>query len=172
MVELGQPGDHQWAEEPVFRSRARPGARRKPRGAPGGLGSPRGPQEGPQVSDPGGVAQQGADVAGLPGRGGGAPHCGRGRQQLAHPGLAQRPRPLALRPAQPATATAPAPTQAAAQVTAQMADTREWGGEPGPPTHAPPAIRLDRGARATSGGREGGGNERRGEPTAPQPANR
>ena len=27
---------------------------------------------------------------------------------------------------------------AAAQVTAQTADAREWGGELGPPTHAPP----------------------------------
>ena len=139
---------------------------------PGGVGSPRGPREGPQVSEPGGVARQGADVAGLHGMGGGAPHHGREHQQLAPPGLAQRPRPLALQPAQPVTATAPAPTQAAAQVTAQTADAREWGGELGPPTHAPPTIRRDGGARATSRGNEGGGNERGGEPTAPQPANR
>ena len=172
MVELGQPGDHQGDEEPAFRCRAPPEGRRKPGGTPGGVGSPRGPREGPQVSDPGGVARQGANVAGLPGRGGGAPHHGRGRQQLAPPGLAQRPRPLALPPAQPATATAPAPTQAAAQVTAQTADAREWGGELGPPTHAPPTIRRDGGARATSRGREGGDNERGGEPPAPQPANR
>ena len=171
MVELGQPGDHQGAEEPAFRCRVPPEGRRKPRGAPGGVGSPRGPREGPQVSDQGGVARQGADMAGLPGRGGGAPHHGRGRQQLAPPGLAQRRRPLALPPAQPATATAPAPTQAAAQVTAQTADAREWGGELGPPTHAPPIIRRDGGARATSLGREGGDNERGGGPTAPQPAN-
>ena len=44
--------------------------------------------------------------------------------------------------------------------------------EPGPPTHAPPTIRRDGGARATSCGREGGDNERGGEPTAPQPTNR
>ena len=50
-------------------------------------------------------------------------------------------RPLALPPAQPAAATAPAPTQAAAQVMAQTADAREWGGELGPPTHAPPTVR-------------------------------
>ena len=138
MVELGQPGDHQGAEEPAFRCRAPPEGRREPRGSPRGVGSPRGPREGPQVSDPGGVARQGADVAGLPGRGGGAPHHGRGRQQLAPPGLAQRPRPLALPPVQPATATAPAPTQAAAQVTAQTADAREWGGGAGPPDPRPP----------------------------------
>ena len=138
MVELGQPGDHQGVEEPALRCRAPPERRRKPGGTPGGLGSPRGPREGPQVSDPGGVARQGADVAGLPGRGSGAPHHGCGRQQLAPPGLAQRPRPLALPPAQPAAATAPAPTQAAAQVTAQTADARKWGEELGPPTHAPP----------------------------------
>ena len=52
-----------------------------------------------------------------------------GRQQLAPPGLAQRSHPLALPPAKPATATAPAPTQEAAQVTAQTVDAREWGGD-------------------------------------------
>ena len=158
MVELGQPGDHQGVPE----------GRRKPGGTHRGVGSPRGPQ----VSDPGGVAQQGADVAGLPGRGSGTPHHGRGRQQLAPPGLAQPPRPLALPPAQPAAATAQAPTQAAAQVMAQTADARKWGGRLGPPTHAPATIRRDRGARATSRGREGGDKERGGESTAPQPANR
>ena len=150
MIELGQPGDHQGDEEPAFRCRAPPEGRRKPRGTPGWVGSPRGPREGPQVNDLGGVARQGADMAGLPGGRGGAPHHGCECQQLAPPGLAQRPRPLALPPAQPATATAPAPTQAAAQVTAQTADAREWGGELGPPTHAPPTIRRDGGA---AGGR-------------------
>ena len=172
MVVLGQPGDHQGVEEPALRCRAPPEGQRKPRGTPGGVGSPGGPREGSQVSDPGGVARQGADVAGLPGRGSATPHHGCGRQQLAPPGLAQRPRPLALPPAQPAAATAPAPTQAAAQVTAQTADARKWGGGLGPPTHAPPTVRRDEGARATSRGREGGDNERGGEPTAPQPANR
>ena len=145
---------------------------RKPGGTPGGMGRPTGPREGPQVSDPGGVARQAANVAGLPERGSGTPHHGRGSQQLAPPGLAQRPRPLALPPAQPATATAPAPAQALAQVTAQTADARKWGGELGPPTHAPHTIRRDGGARATSRGREGRDSERGGEPTAPQPANR
>ena len=37
--------------------------------------------------------------------------------------------------------------------------------------HASPTIRRDGGARATSRWREGGDNERGGEPTAPQPAN-
>ena len=156
MVELGQPGDHQGVDEPALRSHAPPEGRRKPGGTPGGMGSPGGPREGPQVSDPGGVARQGADVAVLPGRGSGTPHHGRGRQQLPPPGLAQRPRPLALPPAQPAAATAPAPTQAAAQVTAQTADARKWWGELGPPTHAPPTIRRDGGARATSRGRRQG----------------
>ena len=111
-------------------------------------------------------------MAGLHGRGGGTPHQGCGRQQLAPPGLAQRPRPLAPPLAQPAAATAPAPTQAAAQVTAQTADARKWGGELGPPTHAPPTVRRDEGARATSRGKGGGDNKRGREPTAPQPANR
>ena len=162
MVELGLLEDHQGDEEPAFRRRAPPEVQRKPGGTPRGVGSPRGPREGPQVSDPGSMARQGAALAGLPGRGGGAPHHGCGRQQLAPPGLAQRPHPLELPPAKPATATAPAPTQAAAQVTAETADAGEWGGELGPPTHAPPTIRRDGGARATSCGREGGDNERGG----------
>ena len=172
MVELGQPGDHQGVEELALRCRAPPERRRKPGGTPRGVGSPRGPREGPQVSDLGGVARQGADVAGLPRRGSGTPHHGCGSQQPAPLGFAQRPRPLALPPAQPAAATAPAPTQAAAQVTAQTADARKWGGELGPPTHAQPTIWCDGGARATPRGGEGGDNERGGEPTAPQPANR
>ena len=57
-------------------------------------------------------------------------------------------------------------------MTAQTADARKWGGELGPPTHAPTTVQRDEGARATSRRREGGDNERGGEPTAPQPANR
>ena len=57
-------------------------------------------------------------------------------------------------------------------MTAQTADARKWGGELSPPTHARPTVRRDAGARATSRGREGGDNERGGEPAAPQPANR
>ena len=36
------------------------------------------------------------------------------------------------------------------------------GGELGTPTHAPPTVRRDEGARATSRGREGGDKERGG----------
>ena len=54
----------------------------------------------------------------------------------------------------------------------QTADAREWGGELGPPTHSPPTVRHDARERATSRGREGGDNERGGEPAAPQPVNR
>ena len=57
-------------------------------------------------------------------------------------------------------------------MTAQTAGVRKWGGELGPPTHAPPTVRRDKGVRAISHGREGGDKERGGEPTAPQPANR
>ena len=128
MVGLGQLGDHQGDEEPAFLCRAPLEGRREPGGAPGRVGGPGGPREGPPVSDLGGVARERADVAGLPGGGGGAPHHGCRRRQLAPPGLAQRPHPLALPPAKPATATAPAPTQAAAQVTAQTKGAREWGG--------------------------------------------
>ena len=143
-----------------------------PKVPPGGWAAPEDQERVRRVSNSGGVARQGADVAGLPGRGCGTLHHGRRRQQLAPPGLAQRPRPLALPPAQPAAAAAPAPTEAAAPVTAQTADASKWGGELGPPTHAPPTIRRDGGARATSRGTEGGDNKRGGEPTAPQPANR
>ena len=90
------------------------------------------------MSDPSGVARQGADLAGLPGRGSSAPNHGCGRQQLAPPGFAQRPRPLALQPAQRAAATAPAPTQAAAQVMAQTAVAREWVGSWAPRPTPPP----------------------------------
>ena len=62
-------------------------------------------------------------------------------------------------------------TQAAAQVMAQTADAREWGEEPGPPTHAPPMVRHDARKRATSRGREYGDHEHGREPAAPQPAN-
>ena len=104
-------------------------------------------------------------------RGSGAPHHGCGRQQLAPPGFAQRPRPPALPPAQPAAAAAPAPTQPAAQVRAQTAGTGELGGGLCPPAHAPPKVRHDARGRATSRGGECGDNERGGEPAAPQPAN-
>ena len=40
MVELGQPGDHQGAEEQAFRCRAPPEGRRKPGGTPGGWAAP------------------------------------------------------------------------------------------------------------------------------------
>ena len=51
--------------------------------------------------------------------------------------------------------------------------TRESaGGSWAPRPTPPPTIRRDGGARATSRGREGGDNERGGEPTAPHLANR
>ena len=63
-------------------------------------------------------------------------------------------------------------------MTARTTDARELGrgtvpppAEPGPLTRASPTIRREGGARATSRGREGGDNERGGEPTAPQPTN-
>ena len=59
MVELGQPGDRQGDEEPAFPCRAPLEGRRKPGGTPGGVGSPREPREGPQVSDLGSVADRG-----------------------------------------------------------------------------------------------------------------
>ena len=55
-------------------------------------------------------------------------------------------------------------------MTAQTADARKWVEELGPPTHAPPTVRCDAGARATSRGREGGDHELGGKPAAPQPA--
>ena len=64
MVELGTLGDHQGDEEPTLHPRAPPEGQWEPGGTLGGVGSPRGPRDGPPVSDPGGVARQGADVAG------------------------------------------------------------------------------------------------------------
>ena len=181
MVELGQPGDHQGGEEPALRCRPPPQGRGEPGGTPRGVGGPGGPREGPPGGDSGSVARQGAGVAGLPGGGGGAPHHGCGRQQLAPPVFAQRPRPLALPPAEPATATTPTPTQAATQVTATPRPprrrARESGrgavprgappGGAGPPDPRPPTVPRDGGARATSRGKEGGDSECERGPTAP-----
>ena len=109
-------------------------------------------------------------MAGLPGRGSGAPFHGADannwlprafRSTLAHWSYRRRNTP-------PPQHQPPHKSQ----VTAQAADARKWGGGLGPPTHAPPTVRRDEGARATSRGREGGDNEREGEPAAPQPANR
>ena len=182
MVDLGLLGDHQEDEEPALRCRAPPEGRGEPGSTPGGVSGPGGPREGPPGGDPGGVARKGADVAGLPGGGGGAPHHRCGCQQLAPPGLAQRPHPLALPPAEPATATAPTPTQAATQVTAQTGGAGGWekdsaAGRPprrsqAPRPIPPPTVQRDGGARGTTRGREGGGNKREGGPTAPQPTNR
>ena len=57
---------------------------------------------------------------------------------------------------------------------AQTAEARKWGGELGPPTHAPPTVRHDAGERATSHGREGGDIERGGSllPRSPLTADR
>ena len=103
-------------------------------------------------------------MAGIPGGGGGAPRHGRGGQQLAAPGPAHRPQPLALPPEEPAAAPAPAPTQAVAQVTAApggYVPRRQAQGsgrgpaardtppaDPGPPTQSapptpPPFARLE-----------------------------
>ena len=84
--------------------------------------------------------------------------------------------PRALRSAlaqpQPAAATAPAPTQAAAQVAAQTADAREWGGELGPLTHAPPQDTAWRRSARHLPRVRGRRQRARGERTAPQPSNR
>ena len=114
------------------------------------------------------------------GGGGGARRHGRRVQQLAPPGPANRPHPLALLPEEPAAAAAPAPTQAAAQVTAAPGGNcpgwqAQGGGngpatrdtpaaDPGHPTKSapPPASRRprNRGTRATHGKEEGGSRER------------
>ena len=128
VAELGLLEDHQGNEEPALRCRAPPEGWAELGGAPGGLGAPGGPREGPPDRDLGGLARQGANVASFPAGGGGAPHHGHGGQQLAPPRPAHRPNPLELPPAEPTAATAPAPTQAAAQVTARPGgdDPRRW----------------------------------------------
>ena len=69
MIALGQLGNHQGDEEPAFGCRAPAEGWGEPAGTTGGVGGPGGPREGPPISDPGGVARQRADVAGLPGGG-------------------------------------------------------------------------------------------------------
>ena len=110
--------------------------------------------------DSGGMARQGAHVAGFLGEAGGAPRHGRGGQQLAPPGPTHCPQALALPPEEPAAAVAPPLTQAAAQVTAAPSGNgpvrRAQGGGgrivpqdthlagPGPPTQSAPPPRAPR----------------------------
>ena len=54
---------------------------------------------------------------------------------------------------------------------AQTAGTGGLGGGVGPLTHAPPTVWHDVRGRATSRGRECGGDKHGEEPAAPQPAN-
>ena len=130
VVELGLLGDHQGDEEPALRCRAPPEGRGEPGSAPSGGGAA--PEDHDRVLRavirlvwPDREPTWPAFLEG----GGGAPHHGCGRQQLAPPVLAQRRHPLALSPAKPATAAAPTPTQAATQVTAQTAGAGEWQGD-------------------------------------------
>ena len=102
-------GAHQGDEEMALQCRAPLEGWGELGGAPGVVGDPGGPGEGPPGCDLGGVARQGADLAGFPGAGGGAPHHGCGGQQLAPPGPAHRPHPLALPPAEPTAAAAQPP---------------------------------------------------------------
>ena len=66
-------GDHQGDEKLALRCRAPPEGREESGGATGGVGSPGGPRKGHPGRVSGGVARQGADVAGFPGGGGSAP---------------------------------------------------------------------------------------------------
>ena len=179
MVELGRLRDHQEDEEPAFRCRAPSEGRREPGGNPGGLGGPGGPREGPPVSDPGGVARQGADVAGLPGGGG---QCSASRMRTPTTGSSgpcATPSPTGATAGETRHRHSPSPhTSGGAGDSPDGKRERVAGGQcrgTPPPAErgpAPPTIRRDRGARATSRGGEGGDNERGGKPTAPQPTNR
>ena len=125
------------------------GTKKYPRGGGAGV-----PQKGPLGRDLGGLARPGAGMAGFPGSGGGAPRRGRGGQRPAAPGPADRSRPLALPPQEPAAAAAPAPTQTEAQVTAEP---KGDGLTPGRPSLGP-----------QTGNTGGMGADRR--PGAPPPA--
>ena len=134
MAELGLLRDHQGDEEMALRCRAPPKGRGEPECTPGGVS---GPREDAPDGDSGGVARQGTNVASFPGGGGGALHHRCGCKQLSPP----RPHPLALPPAEPATAAAPAPAQATTAVTAAPHRPRRWprGGGQGTMTQdAPP----------------------------------
>ena len=104
-------------------SRGTEGTRKYPRG---------GGWPGRTTKGSSGVAQPGADMASFPGGGSGVLCHGRGGLQLATPGPAHRPHPLALPPEEPASAAAPAPAQAAAQVTATPGGNGPAPGRPGP----------------------------------------
>ena len=69
MAELGLLRDHQGDEEAALRCRAPPEGQGQPGSDPRGVGDPGGPREGPPGRDSGGMARQGADVAGFPGGG-------------------------------------------------------------------------------------------------------
>ena len=169
VAELGLLRDHQGDEEPALRCRAPPEGRGEPGGAAGSWATTEDHQRVLRAVVLGRVAQQGANVANFPGGGGGAPHHRCGGQQLAPAGSAHRPHPLALPPAEPTAAAAPASPQVVTQVTA--ASRRSWrgaqgNGEGGVPRDTPPT---------------GPGPPTKGAPTnpptvrrggAPQPANR
>ena len=110
VAELGHLGDHQGVEEPGLRCRAPPEGRGEPGSTPGGGGVAREDQGRVlRAVIRAGWARPGADMAGFPGGGGGAPRHGRGGQQLAAPGPAHRPHPLALPPEEPARRRSPDP---------------------------------------------------------------
>ena len=141
---------------------------------PWGLADPGGPREGPPDCDLGGVAQQGANVAGSPGEGGSGLHHGRGGQQLTPPGPAHRTHPLAHRRRSPSPHTiGGAGDSRARRRWSQAMGRRGWGrtsdaGQPpsrtGPPdperTTHPPAVWRGGGASAASSRGVGGDNER------------
>ena len=161
MVDLGQPGDHQGDEEPAFRCRAPPEQRRKPGGTPGGVGSPGGPREGPQVSDPGAWPDRGPTWPAF---------LERGAVLRITDADANNWLPWALRSALAHWRHRSSHTNGGTGDGPDGGRERVGGGA-GPPDQPPPHDTARR-RSATSRGREGGDNERRGEPTALQPANR
>ena len=119
MAELVLLGDHQGDEEPALRCRAPPEGQGEPESARGGgWAAPEDHQRVPRAVIWAAWPDRGRAWPAVLKGGGGTPHHRCGCQQPAPPGFAQRPHPLALPPAEPATAAAPAPTQATAQVRA------------------------------------------------------
>ena len=76
-------------------------------------------------------------MAGFSGGGGGTPRHGRGGQQLATPGPAHRPHPLALPPEELSAEADPAHTQVAAHMTATPGGNGPAPSRPGSGPQAP-----------------------------------
>ena len=176
MVELGLLGDHQGDEEPALRCRAPPEGRGNPEVPPGGRAAPEDHERVLRaVIRPGRPDREPTWPALLEGGAMPTPTTG-------SPGPCATPSSTGATAGGTRHRHSPNPHTSGDAGDGPDRELRRVGGgqcrgaphpaEPGPLAHAPPTIQRERGARATSRGREGGGNEREEGPIAPQPTNR